>query len=51
MEGKEASLCLKSESDCAVSASWERLSQSIARLLKAENLSMALEVLGMSLYS
>ena len=30
MEGEEASLCLKSESDCAAIASQERLFQSIA---------------------
>ena len=32
MEGEEASLCLKYESDCAVFASEERLFQSIAPL-------------------
>ena len=32
MESEEASLCLKSDNDCAVFASWERLFQSIAPL-------------------
>ena len=31
-EDEEASSCLKSESDCAVFASWERLLESIAPL-------------------